>query len=69
MNNVGEGGIRTPGTGFIRYGGLANHCLQPLGHLSVLQWFDTKEAGIIRESPLLFQEQSASGLIFMIKKT
>ena len=33
--NGGEGGIRTPGTGFIRYGGLANHCLQPLGHLSM----------------------------------
>ena len=31
----GEGGIRTPGTSLTRYGGLANHCLQPLGHLSV----------------------------------
>ncbi len=31
----GEGGIRTPGTGFSPYNGLANRRLQPLGHLSV----------------------------------
>jgi hypothetical protein len=31
----GEGGIRTPGTGFGPYNGLANRRLQPLGHLSV----------------------------------
>jgi hypothetical protein len=30
----GERGIRTPGTSFIQYGGLANRCLKPLGHLS-----------------------------------
>ena len=30
----GEGGIRTPGTGFGPYNGLANRRLQPLGHLS-----------------------------------
>src|ERR1700747_3335866 len=30
----GEGGIRTPGTGFSQYNGLANRRLQPLGHLS-----------------------------------
>ena len=30
----GEGGIRTPGTGLTPYDGLANRCLQPLGHLS-----------------------------------
>jgi hypothetical protein len=30
----GEGGIRTPGTGFSPYNGLANRRLQPLGHLS-----------------------------------
>src|SRR5262249_22158944 len=31
----GEGGIRTPGTSFSSYNGLANRRLQPLGHLSV----------------------------------
>ena len=30
----GEGGIRTPDTGFILYNDLANRRLQPLGHLS-----------------------------------
>ena len=30
----GEGGIRTPGTSFSSYNGLANRRLQPLGHLS-----------------------------------
>src|SRR5688572_8745038 len=30
----GEGGIRTPGTDFSPYNGLANRRLQPLGHLS-----------------------------------
>ena len=30
----GEGGIRTRGTGNNPYDGLANRCLQPLGHLS-----------------------------------
>ncbi len=30
----GEGGIRTPGTRFSAYNGLANRRLQPLGHLS-----------------------------------
>jgi hypothetical protein len=30
----GEGGIRTPDTGFSPYNGLANRRLQPLGHLS-----------------------------------
>jgi hypothetical protein len=30
----GEGGIRTRGTGVYPYDGLANRCLQPLGHLS-----------------------------------
>jgi hypothetical protein len=30
----GEGGIRTPDTGFGPYNGLANRRLQPLGHLS-----------------------------------
>src|SRR5271157_4866605 len=33
-NSGGEGGIRTPGTGFSPYNGLANRRLQPLGHLS-----------------------------------
>ena len=32
--NGGEGGIRTPDTGFILYNDLANRRLQPLGHLS-----------------------------------
>ncbi len=32
----GEGGIRTRGTGVHPYDGLANRCLQPLGHLSKL---------------------------------
>ena len=32
----GEGGIRTRGTGYYPYDGLANRCLQPLGHLSGL---------------------------------
>src|SRR5262247_3386315 len=32
----GEGGIRTLGTGNPPYAGLANRCLQPLGHLSRL---------------------------------
>jgi hypothetical protein len=30
----GEGGIRTRGTSIHQYDGLANRCLQPLGHLS-----------------------------------
>ncbi len=30
----GEGGIRTLDTGLSPYDGLANRCLQPLGHLS-----------------------------------
>ena len=30
----GEGGIRTRGRGVYPYDGLANRCLQPLGHLS-----------------------------------
>ena len=30
----GEGGIRTPGTGFSQYNGLANRRIQPLCHLS-----------------------------------
>lgn len=30
----GQGGIRTRGTGDSQYDGLANRCLQPLGHLS-----------------------------------
>ena len=32
----GEGGIRTLGTGFNQYNGLANRPLQPLGYLSSL---------------------------------
>ena len=32
--NNGEGGIRTRGRGVYPYDGLANRCLQPLGHLS-----------------------------------
>ena len=31
---IGEGGIRTRGRGLYPYDGLANRCLQPLGHLS-----------------------------------
>ncbi len=31
---IGEGGIRTRDTGLTPYDGLANRCLQPLGHLS-----------------------------------
>ena len=34
IKSGGEGGIRTLDTIFQSYGGLANHCLQPLGHLS-----------------------------------
>jgi hypothetical protein len=34
MSAGGEGGIRTPGTGFSQYNGLANRRLKPLGHLS-----------------------------------
>src|SRR5689334_21798739 len=34
LTHGGEGGIRTPGTGFSQYNGLANRRLQPLGHLS-----------------------------------
>ncbi len=33
-NSGGEGGIRTPGTGFSPYNGLANRRIQPLCHLS-----------------------------------
>jgi hypothetical protein len=33
-SNGGEAGIRTLGTGFGPYNGLANRRLQPLGHLS-----------------------------------
>src|SRR6266496_945607 len=32
----GEAGIRTLGTGFSPYNGLANRRLQPLGHLTVM---------------------------------
>jgi hypothetical protein len=32
----GEAGIRTLGTGFGPYNGLANRRLQPLGHLTVM---------------------------------
>ena len=34
MGSGGEGGIRTPGTGFSPYNGLANRRIQPLCHLS-----------------------------------
>ena len=34
MKSGGEGGIRTPGTGFSPYNGLANRRIQPLCHLS-----------------------------------
>ena len=34
--NGGEGGIRTPGTSFSRYNGLANRRIQPLCHLSAV---------------------------------
>lgn len=34
VNLNGEGGIRTRGTANKQYAGLANRCLQPLGHLS-----------------------------------
>ena len=37
-NSGGEGGIRTPGTGFSQYNGLANRRIQPLCHLSA-EWF------------------------------
>src|SRR6266446_3660360 len=33
-NSGGEGGIRTPGTRFSAYNGLANRRIQPLCHLS-----------------------------------
>ncbi len=32
---IGEGGIRTPGTGMTPYDDLANRCFQPLSHLSI----------------------------------
>ena len=35
--NGGEAGIRTLGTGFGPYNGLANRRLQPLGHLTALR--------------------------------
>ena len=57
IQNGGEGGIRTPGTGFIRYGGLANHCLQPLGHLSVLHWFSLKWKASYANRPRLFKRK------------
>lgn len=34
QGNGGERGIRTLGKSLQTYGGLANRCLQPLGHLS-----------------------------------
>jgi hypothetical protein len=40
MNAGGEGGIRTPGTGFSQYNGLANRRLKPLGHLSGVLGFN-----------------------------
>jgi hypothetical protein len=36
MNSGGEGGIRTPGTSFSSYNGLANRRIQPLCHLSAV---------------------------------
>jgi hypothetical protein len=36
LRNGGEAGIRTLGTGFSPYNGLANRRLQPLGHLTAL---------------------------------
>jgi hypothetical protein len=38
--NGGERGIRTLGKSLQTYGGLANRCLQPLGHLSALKLKD-----------------------------
>ena len=38
QNSGGEGGIRTLDTGVSPYNGLANRRLQPLGHLSGVQW-------------------------------
>jgi hypothetical protein len=35
--NGGEAGIRTLGTAFRPYNGLANRRLQPLGHLTVIE--------------------------------
>ena len=37
MRTGGEGGIRTPGTSFSSYNGLANRRIRPLCHLSVLK--------------------------------
>jgi hypothetical protein len=34
LESGGEGGIRTPGTSFSSYNGLANRRIQPLCHLS-----------------------------------
>ena len=44
----GEGGIRTRGRGLYPYDGLANRCLQPLGHLSILCPFDLNRYSIFR---------------------
>ena len=47
--NNGEGGIRTRGTGLSPYDGLANRCLQPLGHLSGnLRVIYSLQAGVAR---------------------
>src|SRR6188474_659948 len=59
----GEAGIRTLGTGFSPYNGLANRRLQPLGHLTATRTkhtpaFQVREAGLKRlrlESPLMVQ--------------
>jgi hypothetical protein len=39
----GERGIRTLGKSLQTYGGLANRCLQPLGHLSTLKSLGSSE--------------------------
>ena len=49
IDTGGEGGIRTPGTSFSSYNGLANRRLQPLGHLT---------AALPAALPPTFQEYS-----------
>ena len=51
----GEGGIRTPGTGFSPYNGLANRRLQPLGHLSG----DRLDCPIVAAPPLFWTASPA----------
>ena len=48
LENGGDGGIRTLGTGLNQYNGLANRRLKPLGHVSVRWTYNIEVSGKIK---------------------